>query len=151
MWELDHKEGWVPKNYCFWIVVLEKTPERPLDSEELQPIHPRGNQPWIFIGRLKLKLQYFGHLTGIQWPPLWKRPWCWEGLGAEGEGDDRGWDGWVASLIQHEFEWTLGVGDGQGGLACCDSWGQKESDTTKRLNWTESKSMPQPVRLKKLK
>ena len=75
----------------------------------------------------------------------WKRPWCWEGLGAGGEGDNRGWDGWMASPIRwhhrldgREFEWTLGVGDGQGGLACCDSWGRKESETTERLNWTES-------------
>ena len=68
----------------------------------------------------------------------WKRLWCWEGLGA-GEGDDRGWDGWMASLDGHEFGWTPGVGDGQGGLACCDSWGRKESDTTEQLNWTEWK------------
>ena len=68
----------------------------------------------------------------------WKSPWCWEGLGAGGKGDKRGQDGWMASpLDAHEFEETLGVGDGQGGLACCDSWGRKESDTTERLNWTE--------------
>ena len=66
-----------------------------------------------------------------------KRLWCWEGLGAVGEGDDRGWDGWMASLTHHghESEWTLGVGDGQGGLACCNSWGCKGSDTTEWLNW----------------
>ena len=65
--------------------------------------------------------------------------WCWEGLGARGEGDERGWDGWKASPTQWtEFEWTLGVGDGQVGLACCDSWGRKESDTTEQLNWTDS-------------
>ena len=68
----------------------------------------------------------------------WKRLWCWEGLGAGGEGDDRGWDGWMASQLDgRESEWTPGDGDGQGGLACCDSWGRKESDTTERLNWTE--------------
>jgi len=68
-----------------------------------------------------------------------KRLWRWEGLGAGREGDDRGWDGWMASLTQWTFEsgWTPGVGDGQGGLACCNSWGHKESDTTERLNWTE--------------
>ena len=68
----------------------------------------------------------------------WKRFWCWEGLGAEGEGDNRGWDGWMASLTR--WTWvsvTPAVGVGQGGLACCDSWGRKESDTTERLNWTE--------------
>ena len=71
----------------------------------------------------------------------WKRLWCWEGLGAGGEGDDRGWDGWMASLTRWAwFEWTPGVGDGQGGLACCDSWGRKESDTTEWLNWTEHTS-----------
>ena len=69
----------------------------------------------------------------------WKRPWCWEGLGAGGEGDDRGWDGWMASLTRCTWvEWTLGVGDGQGGLACYNSWGNKESDTTEWLNWTEA-------------
>jgi len=67
----------------------------------------------------------------------WKRLWCWEGLGAGGEGDDRGWDGWMESLVGRESQWTPGVGDGQGGLACCDSWGHKESDMTEQLNWTE--------------
>ena len=67
----------------------------------------------------------------------WKRLWC-EGLGAGGEGDDRGWDGWMASLIRWMWVWVNSwVGDGQGGLACCDSWGRKESDMTERLNWTE--------------
>ena len=85
---------------------------------------------------LKLKLQYFGHL-------MWRadsleKLWCWEGLGARGEGDDRGWDaGWHHWLDGHEFEWTLGVGDAQGGLVCCNSWGCKESDTTEWLDWTE--------------
>ena len=77
---------------------------------------------------------------GTSWEELthWKRLWCWEGLGAGGEGDDRGWDGWMASQLDgRESEWTPGVGDGQGGLACCDSWGCKESDTTEWLNWTE--------------
>ena len=77
----------------------------------------------------------------------WKRPWCWEGLGAGGEGGDRGWDGWMASpagwhhrLDEREFEWIPGVANGQGGLACCYSWGCKESDTTEQLNWTEAKN-----------
>ena len=77
----------------------------------------------------KLKLQDFGHL--MKELTHWKRLWCWEGLGAGGEGDDRGWDGWMPSPLNvHEFEWAPGVGDGQGGLACCDSWGRKESDMT---------------------
>ena len=83
---------------------------------------------------LKLKIQYFGHV--FEELTDWKRLWCWEGLGAGGEGDNRGWDGWMAS-DGRESEWTPGVGDGQGGLACCDSWGHKELDTTERLNWTE--------------
>jgi len=64
MWELDYKESWAPKNWCFWTVVLEKTLDSPLDCKESQPVHPKGNQSWIFIGRtdMKLKLQYFGHL-----------------------------------------------------------------------------------------
>ena len=73
----------------------------------------------------------------------WKRPWFWEGLGAGGEGDDRGWDGWMVHWLNaHEFGWTPGVGDGQGGLACWDSWGRKESDTTEWLNWTELSEQP---------
>ena len=85
---------------------------------------------------LKLKLQYFGHL-------MWRvdsleKPWCWEGLRAGGEGDDRGWDGWMVHRLDgHEFGSTPGVGDGQGGLACCNSWSHRESDTTEQLNWTE--------------
>ena len=84
---------------------------------------------------LKLKLQHFGHL--MEELIHWKRPWCWEGLGTGGEGDDREWDSWMALLTWRESEWTLGVGDGQVGLVCCDSWGRKESDTTEWLNWTE--------------
>ena len=86
---------------------------------------------------LKLKLQYFGRL--IQRADSFeKRPWCWERLGAGGEGDDRDWDGWWHHRLNgHGFGWTPGVGDGQGGLACCGSWGHKESDVTERLNWTE--------------
>ena len=71
----------------------------------------------------------------------WKKLWSWEGLGAGGKGDDRGWDGWMASLTRWTWLWTLGFGDGQGGLACCDSWGHKESDMTERLNWTDDRYM----------
>ena len=103
MWGLHRKEGWVLKNWCFWAVVLEKTLESPLDCKEIKPVHPKGNQPWIFNPEglmLKLKLQYFGHL-------MWrtdslKRPWCWEWLKVGGEGDGREWDGWLASPSQ----WT---------------------------------------------
>ena len=85
-------------------------------------------------------LSWNSNTLATSWKELthWKRPWCWEGLGAGGEGDDRGLDGWMASLTNGcGFGWTPGVGDGQGGLACCDSWGHKESDTTEWLIWTE--------------
>ena len=88
---------------------------------------------------LKLKLQYFDHLMG-RTELIWKRPWCWERLRAGGEGDNRGWDGWMALPTQWRWVWVnLGVGDGQGGLVCWSPWGRKESDTTEWLNWTELK------------
>ena len=143
MWELDYKESWVQNNWCFWTVVLEKTLESPLDCKEIQPVHPEGDQSWVFIGRTD-----FEATSPILWPPdakrwLLKRPWCWERLGAGGEGDDRGWDGWMASPTQWTWVWVdSGFGDGQGGLACWSSWGCKESDTTERLNWTETRTNP---------
>ena len=100
-WELDCKESWVPKNWCFWTVVLEKTLESPLDCKKIKPVHPKGNQSWVFIGRTDAEAE-----TPILWPP-WceelthqKRPWCWERLKAGGKGGDRGWGGWIASPIQ---------------------------------------------------
>ena len=86
MWELDCEESWAPKNWCFWTMVLEKTLESPLDYKEIQPVHPKGDQSWIFIGRTEAEAE-----TPVLWPPNaelthWKRPWCWEGLGAGGEG-----------------------------------------------------------------
>ena len=104
LWQMDHKESWALKNWCFWTVVLEKTLESPLDGKEIQPVHPKENQSWIFIGRtmLKLKLQYSGHLIKELTP--WKRPWCWERLKAGAEGDNRGWVvGWHHRLDGHEF------------------------------------------------
>ena len=119
--------------------VLEKTLESPLDCKEIQPVHPKGKQSWIFIEGLMLeqKLQYFGHVT---WrTDSLERPWCWERLKA-GERDDRGRDGWMASPTWWTWVWVgAGVGDGQGSLACCSPWGRKESDMTEGLNWTESK------------
>ena len=111
-WQLDHKEGWVPKNWCFQTVVLEKTLESPLDSKEIQP----GNQHWIFIGRLmlKLKLQYFGHLMR-RIDSLEKTLMLGETGG--GEGDDRGWHGWMASPTRWKWVWaTSRSRDGQGSL-----------------------------------
>ena len=137
MWELDCEESWVPKNWCFWTVVLEKTLESPLDCKEIQSVHPKGDQSWVFFGRTDVEAE-----TPILWPPRAKswligkdsdagRDWRQE----EKETTEDEMAGWHHGLYGHEFEWTLGVGDGQEGLACCNSWGRKESDTTDRLNW----------------
>ena len=134
---MDHKESWVPKNWGFWTVVLEKTLERPLDSKEIQPVHPKGSQSWIFIGKTDAEAQ-----TPILWPPdaqNWLigketdagKDWRWEEKGTK-EGEMVGWH---QQLDGHEFEQALGVGDGQGSLACCSPWSRKESGTTERLNW----------------
>ena len=105
MWELDYKESWVPKNWCFWTVVLEKTLESPLDCKEIKPVHLKRNQSWIFIGWTDVE-------TPILWPPevkswfIWIRPWCWERLRAGGEGDNRGWDSWMPSPTQWRWVWV---------------------------------------------
>ena len=91
MWELDLKESWVPKTWCFWTVVLQKTLESPLDSKEIKPVTLKGNQPWIFTGRIIAKAPIFGHL--IQRANSLEKPWCWGRLKAKGEGGSRGWDG----------------------------------------------------------
>ena len=142
MWELDHKESWMPKNWCFWTVVLEKTLESPLDSKEIKPVNPKGNQSWIFIGRTDA-----GAEAPMLWPPdtknwlIGKDPDAGRDWGQEEKGTTEDeMAGWHHRLNGHEFEWTLGVGDGHGGLACCDSWGCKESDMTEKLNWTELKA-----------
>ena len=109
MWELDYKESWEPKNWCFWTVVLEKTLESPLDCKQIQPVHPKGDQSWVFIGRTDVEVE-----TPILWPPdvkNWlkrriRRTWCWERLKAGGEGDNRGWDGWMASPTQWTWVWV---------------------------------------------
>ena len=136
MWELDCEEGWAPKNWCFWSVVLEKTLVSPLDCKEIQPVHSK-DQSWVFIGRTEAKAE-----TPILWPPHAKswligkdsdagRDW---GQEEKGTTEDE-MAGWHHQLDGHEFEWTLGAGYGQGGLECCDSWGHKESDMTEQLNW----------------
>ena len=103
---LDYKESWALKNWCFCTVVLKKTLESPLDCKGMKPVHPKGNQSWIFIGRTDVEAE-----TSALWPPdveptHRKRPWCWERLKAEGEGDDGGWDGWMASLTQWTWVWV---------------------------------------------
>ena len=110
VWELDYKESWAQKNWCFWTVVLEKTLESPLDCKEIQPVHPKGDQSWVFIGRTDVKLQWSWNsdilATWCEELTHWKRPWCWERLEAGGEGDDRRWDGWMASPTQWTWVWV---------------------------------------------
>ena len=108
MWQLDYKEGWVQKNCCFWTVVMEKTLENPLDCKEIQPVNPKGNQSWIFIGRTDAEAEASNTLTTwCEELTHWKRPWCQERLKAGGEGDDRGWDGWMPSLILWTWLWVM--------------------------------------------
>ena len=139
MWELDYEESWVPKNWCFWTVVLEKTLESPLDCKEIQPVHPKGDQSCVFIWGTDVEAE-----TSILWPPYMKnwligkdpdaeRDW---GQEEKGMAEDE-MVGWHHQLNGQGFGSTLGVGDGQGGLACCDSWAHKQLDMTERLNWTE--------------
>ena len=107
MWELDYKESWTPKNWCFWTVLLEKTLESPLDCRDIQPVHPKGNQSWVFIGRTDVKWNSSTLTTSCEELTHWKRPWCWEGLRAGAEGDNGGGDGWMASPTR----WTWGLVD----------------------------------------
>ena len=106
MWELDYKESWEPKNWCFWNVVLEKTLKSPLDCKEIQPVHPKGDQSdvhwkdWCWSWNSNTLATWCKELTHL------KRPWCWEGLRAGGEGDNRGWDGWMASPTQWTWVWV---------------------------------------------
>ena len=120
-------------------MVLEKTLESPLDCKEIQLVHSKGDQPWVFFGRNDAKAE-----TPVLWPPhvknwlIGKDPDAGRDWGQEEKGTTEvEMARWHHRLNGCEFEWTLGVGDGQGDLACCDSWGRKESDTTERLNWAE--------------
>ena len=107
MWELDYEESWVSKNWCFWIVVLEKTLESPLDCKEIKPVNPRGNQSWIFIGRTDVEAEAPIILaTWCEELTHWKRPWCWKRLKTGGEGEDRGWNGWMASTTRWTCIWA---------------------------------------------
>ena len=137
MWELDYKESWEPKNWCFWTVVLEKTLESPLDCKEIQPVHSKGDHSWVFIGRTDVEAQ-----TPILWSSnvkswlIWKEPDAGKDWGQEKGMTEDEVVAWHHQLNGHGFGWTLGVGDGQGGLVYCSSRGCKESDMTERLNWT---------------
>ena len=137
MWELDYKEIWGPKNWCFWTVVWEKTLESPLDSKEIKPVHPKRNQFWIFIGRTDAEAE-----TPILWPPdaenwlIGKDP----DAGKDWRQEEKGMTedemvGWHHRLNGPMSEQAPGVGDGQGGQACCSPWGCEESDTPEQLNW----------------
>ena len=134
MWGLDYKESWALKNWCFWTVVLEKTLESPLDSKEIQPVHPKGNQSWIFIGRTNAEAEAL-----IPWPPDVKS-WF---IGKDSDGgkdwrqEEKGmtWlygitDSWTWVWVSSRSWWRTGI------LVCCSPWGCKESDTTEWLNWT---------------
>ena len=140
MWELDSEESWVPKNWCFWTVVLAKTLESPLDCKEIQPVHPKGDQPWIFIGRTDVEAE-----TPILWPPdekswlVGKDPDAGKDWGQEKGMTEDEMVGWHHRLDGHGFGWTPGVGDGQGGLPCCGSWVLKSR--TRLSNWTELKKV----------
>ena len=137
MWELYYKESWVPKNWCFWSMVLKKTLESPLDCKKIQPIHPQGNQSWVFIGRTDeaetlILLATWAAKSWLIWiDPDVGKDWRQE---EKGTTEDE-MVGWQHRLNGHEFGQTPGVGDGQGGLECCSWWGRKESDTTQWLNW----------------
>ena len=139
MWELDYKERWVPKNWCFWTVVLEKTLESPLDCKEIKVVNPEGNQLWIFIWRIVAEAE-----APTLWPPDAKSCLTGEDLdvgkdwGQEEKGmTEDGMVGWHHWLNGHEFEQALGDSEGQGSLECYSPWGRKDSDVTERMNkWT---------------
>ena len=153
MWELDDKESWAQKNWCFWAVVLEKTLESPLDWMEIRSVHPKGDQSWILIGSTDAETE-----TPIFWPldtkswntnslttwykelTHWERPWCWERLKAGGEGDDRGWDGWMASLTQWTWVWVNSGSwwwTGRPGMLWSMGSQRVRHDWATELNWTE--------------
>ena len=138
MWELDHKESWVLKNWCFWTVVLEKTLESPLDCKDIQPVQPKVNQSWILIGSFRAK----NLATWCKELTHWKRLWCWERLKVGGKGDDRGWDGWMASLTRWTWVW---VSSGSwwwiGKPGMLQSMGVAKS-RTRLSDWTEKETAP---------
>ena len=144
MWELDHKESWVPKNWCIWTVVMEKTLESPLDCKDIQPVNPKENQAWIFIGRAEDEAEVL-----ILWPPDAKNrlsgkdpdagiDWRQEEKGTT-ENEMVGWHHWFDG---HEFEQAPGVGDGQRSLVCCSSRRQRV-----RHDWAELKRIRPPVQI----
>ena len=142
MWELDCEESWVPKNWCFWTLVLEKTLESPLDYKEIQPVHPEGDQSWVFIGRTDAKAE-----TPILWLPhaknwlIGKDPEAGKDiLLAGGEGDDRGWDGWMTSPTPWTWVWVDSRSwwwTGRPGVLWFMGSQRVRHDWATELNWTE--------------
>ena len=144
--QLDYNESWAPKNWCFWAVVLEKILESHLDCKEIKPVNPKGNQPWIFIGKTVVEAE-----APIFWPPNAKSWLIWKDFDAgkdwrqeEKETTENEMVGWHHRLNGHGFGWTPGVGDEQGGLACCDSWGcrsRTQLSYLTELNWTAKRKL----------
>ena len=141
MWDLAHKEGWVLKTWCFWTVVLEKTLESPLDCKEIQLVHPKGDQSWVLIGMTDVWSWNSNTLaTWCEELTHLKRPWCWERLRAGGEGDDRGWDGWIASLTQWTWIWVNSGSwwwTGRPGMLRFMGSQKVRHNWVTELNWTE--------------
>ena len=143
MWELYCKESWAPKNWCFWTVVLEKTLESPLDFKEIQPVHPKGDQSWVFNGGTDVEAE-----TPILWPPdakcwlIWKDPDAGKDWGQEEKGMDRGWDGWMASLTQWTWVWVDSGSwwwTGRPGVLQFTGLQRVGHDWVTELNWTQNK------------
>ena len=137
MWELDFKESWMLKNWCIWTVAFEKTFESPFNFKEIPPVHPKGDQAWVLLGKTDVEAEtpILGPPDAKNWP-IWKDPdagkdWRWEEKGTIGD-EMVGWHHW---LNGHAFGWTLGVVDEQGGLVCCSPWGHKGLYTAEGLNW----------------
>ena len=136
IWELDHKESWVPKNWYFWSMMLEKSLESPLYCKEIQPVNAKGNQSWIFTGMTDAEAE-----TLILWPPnmnkwlIGKDPGAGKDWRQEKGMTEDEMVGWYHWLDGHKFDKAPRIGDGQGTLACCSRWGRKELDMTDRLNW----------------
>ena len=137
MWELDHKENWALKNWCFWTVVLDKTLESPRECKEIQLAHHKGHQSWMFFLRTDAEAE-----TPVLWPPDEKTDSLDPDAGKDWRQEEKRTKegetvGWHHHLYGHEFEQALGVGDRWESLVYCSPWGRKESDTTEQLNWTE--------------
>ena len=144
----DHKEGWVLRNWCFWIVVLKKTLESPLDCKEIKVVNPKGGKSWIFNERTDAEAESNTLDTWCKERTSWKRPWCWEKLKAGGEGDDRGWNGWTALLTQWTWVWaSSGSWWWTGKPGAPQSMGSKRvrHDWATELNWKFSNPFLDPL------